>query len=75
MNVRITKNKHLTYEYYFNLESALHVDTDNKRYEQNDFENITWISHLTYLDPNAEIRECTAQGLLNQNFNNINLYH
>jgi hypothetical protein len=47
---------------YSNLESALDIDINNKTFEQYDLENINWISHLTYLDPNADIRECTAQG-------------
>lgn len=46
----------------FYLESALDINVNNKTYEQNDLENINWISHLTYLDPNADIRDCTAQG-------------
>ena len=49
--------------FLFNLESALDIDVNNKTYVQRDLENINWISHLTYLDPNAEVRECTAQGL------------
>lgn len=44
------------------LESALDIDVQNKSYEQGDLENIHWISHLNYLDPNADTRECTAQG-------------
>jgi hypothetical protein len=46
----------------FHVESALDIDVNNKTFEQHDLENINWISHLTYLDPNADIRECTAQG-------------
>ena len=45
-----------------NLESALDIDVNNKTFEQRDLENINWISHLSYLDPNADVRECTAQG-------------
>ena len=43
-------------------ESALDIDVQNKSYEQDDLEHIHWISHLNYLDPNADARECTAQG-------------
>ncbi|CAF3547058.1 unnamed protein product [Rotaria socialis] len=51
-----------------NQQAALNIDVDNKRFEQQDFENITWISHLTYLDPNADIRECAAQGVIRLTF-------
>ncbi len=44
------------------LESALDINVNKKTFEQHDLENINWISHLTYLDPNADIRDCTAQG-------------
>lgn len=44
------------------LESALDINVNNKTFEQRDMENIHWISHLNYLDPNADVRECTAQG-------------
>lgn len=44
------------------LESALDIDVNNRTFTQHDLENINWISHLGYLDPNADVRECTAQG-------------
>jgi hypothetical protein len=47
---------------YSNLEPALDIDVNNKSFVQRDIENINWISHLTYLDPNADVRDCTAQG-------------
>ncbi|CAF0780543.1 unnamed protein product [Rotaria sp. Silwood1] len=55
-------------ECYTDQPSALNIDVNNKTFEQYDFENITWISHLTYLDPNADIRECTAQGVIRLTF-------
>lgn len=56
------------YMLIFHLESALDIDINNKTYQQRDLENINWISHLHYLDPNADIRECAAQGQLNRHF-------
>lgn len=50
------------YSAFLLLESALDIDVNNKTFEQADLENIHWISHLNYLDPNADVRECTAQG-------------
>ena len=38
-----------------------------KTFEQRDFEHIHWISHLNYLDPNADVRDCTAQGKRKEN--------
>ncbi|CAF1233998.1 unnamed protein product [Rotaria sordida] len=55
-------------ECYTDQQSALDIDVNNKTFEQYDLENITWISHLTYLDPNADIRECTAQGVVRLTF-------
>lgn len=49
-------------------QSALDIDVNNKTFEQRDLENINWISHLTYLDPNDEARECTAQGVIRLTF-------
>lgn len=44
----------------------MNINVNNKTFEQHDYENINWISHLTYLDPNADIRDCTAQGKSNR---------
>ncbi|CAF1339759.1 unnamed protein product [Adineta steineri] len=49
-------------------QSALDIDVNNKTFVQRDLENINWISHLTYLDPNADVRECTAQGVVRLTF-------
>ncbi|CAF1663773.1 unnamed protein product [Adineta ricciae] len=55
-------------ECFADKESALDIDVNNKTYVQRDLENINWISHLTYLDPNADVRECTAQGVVRLTF-------
>jgi hypothetical protein len=41
---------------------------NSKTFEQRDKEYIQWISQLSYLDPNADIRDCTAQGVLRLTF-------
>jgi hypothetical protein len=58
----VQREKQIIYILYSNIESALDVDVNKKTFEQHDLENISWISHLSYLDPNADIRDCTAQG-------------
>jgi hypothetical protein len=52
----------LWFDLFSNLESAMNIHVHNKTFEQHDLDHIHWISHLNYLDPNADIRECTAQG-------------
>ena len=50
------------------LEPALDVNVNNRTFAQVDEENIHWISHLNYLDPNADVRECSAQGVVRLSF-------
>ena len=50
------------------LEPALDVNVNNRTFAQGDEENIHWISHLNYLDPNADVRECSAQGVVRLSF-------